>query len=791
MLGQIVSMLTTLHRARNFSLALLIPAIALAIWAGCETGQSDVPALPALPATGLKPGPNDARIAFVAARLLENYHYLQRPLDEALSEKFFDGYIDSLDPRRENFLQSDLAEFEIYRTNLDKRTLKRGTADLTPAFAVYDRYAERIEQHDAYVTDLLKHDRFKFNTDEKIVLDRRHAPFPKDLTEAEALWRQRLRYEYLQEKLSREIVETNDNFLVKLPADAAKEIPATLEKHYQWNLHMTTNWDSDGVLQAYLNGLCHAYDPHSDYFSAPHAQDFSIGMNLSLFGIGAQLGEDDGYCTIRSLVPGGPAAKSKQVNEKDRIVAVAQGDKPPVDVVDMDLEKVVQQIRGPKGTEVRLTLSPGPDHTTRKVVTLIRDEIKLEDSEAKAKLVEFPDGRRIGIIDLPSFYATVNLGNDGNTTPKSTSADVTKLINRLKAEKVSGIIIDLRSNPGGSLEEAIKFTGLFIKDGPVVLARNPDGQVQVDSVPNPEQLYAGPLAVMINRFSASASEIAAAALQDYGRALIVGDISTHGKGTVQNLNPLKPYMLSADSDGSNDPGTIKITIRKFYRVSGASTQLKGVEPDLVLPDVLNYSTQVGEVSLENPLPWDTIQPASYEKFNLVQPYLAALKAHSDERIATNQDFIYVKQDIDQFVKMQADKTASINEHETLKERERIFRQGQARDAERTARKPDGVKIYEITVKNSGLPLMPEGMDLSIQTQQVNQLTNVITGAIVSFTNAAGTNLVVSTITSTNAVKSATDKKSPPPFDPMLDETQRILLDYIALLGKSSPVAANQ
>jgi len=795
-------MLTTLHRARNFSLALLIPAIALAIWAGCETGQSDVPPQPALPATGLKPGPNDARIAFVAARLLENYHYLQRPLDEALSEKFFDGYIDSLDPRHENFLQSDLAEFEIYRTNLDKLTLKRGTADLTPAFAVYDRYAERIEQHDAYVTDLLKHDRFKFNTDEKIVLDRRHAPFPKDLTEAEALWRQRLRYEYLQEKLSREIVETNDNFLVKLPADAAKEIPATLEKHYQWNLHMTTNWDSDGVLQAYLNGLCHAYDPHSDYFSAPHAQDFSIGMNLSLFGIGAQLGEDDGYCTIRSLVPGGPAAKSKQVNEKDRIVAVAQGDKPPVDVVDMDLEKVVQQIRGPKGTEVRLTLSPGPDHTTRKVVTLIRDEIKLEDSEAKAKLVEFPDGRRIGIIDLPSFYATVNLGNDGNTTPKSTSADVTKLINRLKAEKVSGIIIDLRSNPGGSLEEAIKFTGLFIKDGPVVLARNPDGQVQVDSVPNPEQLYAGPLAVMINRFSASASEIAAAALQDYGRALIVGDISTHGKGTVQNLNPLKPYMLSADSDGSNDPGTIKITIRKFYRVSGASTQLKGVEPDLVLPDVLNYSTQVGEVSLENPLPWDTIQPASYEKFNLVQPYLAALKAHSDERIATNQDFIYVKQDIDQFVKMQADKTASINEHETLKERERIFRQGQARDAERTARKPDGVKIYEITVKNSGLPGLTEakvaaedgtGLAELIQTQKVNQVTNFITDSIVSFTNAAGTNLVVSTTTATNAMKSAAaaGKKSPPPFDPMLDETERILLDYIALLGKSSPVAANQ
>ncbi len=764
-----------MFRIRNFSLALLIPAIALAIWAGCETSQSDVPALPALPPTALKPGPNDPRIAHVAARLLEEYHYSQHPLDEALSEKFFDGYIDSLDPRHENFLQSDIDEFAIYRTNLDKLTLEHGTADLTPAFAVYDRFAERIEQHDAYVTDLLKHDKFKFNTDEKIVLDRRHAPFPKDLTEAEALWRQRLRYEYLQEKLGREIIETNDNFVVKLPSNAAKDIPATLEKHYKWNLHMTTNWDSDGVLQAYLNGLCHAYDPHSDYFSAPHAQDFSIGMNLSLFGIGAQLGEDDGYCTIRSLVPGGPAMKSKQVHEKDRIVAVAQGDKTPVDVVDMDLEKVVQQIRGPKGTEVRLTLSLAPDHTTRKVVTLIRDEIKLEDSEAKAKLLQFPDGQRIGVIDLPSFYATVNLGNDGQTTPKSTTADVTKLINRLKAEKVSGIIIDLRSNPGGSLEEAIRFTGLFIKGGPVVLARNPDGQVQVDTVPDPAQLYDGPLAVMINRFSASASEIAAAALQDYGRALVIGDISTHGKGTVQNLNPLKPYMLSADKGNSNDPGTIKITIRKFYRVSGASTQLKGVEPDIILPDVLNYSTQVGEVSLDNPLPWDTIQPANYEKFNLVQPYLATLKAHSDERIATNQDFIYVKQDIDQFVKMQADKTASINEHETLKERERVFRQSLVRDAERSARKPSGVKVYNITVENAALPgLKEDGVDTNSVSATANADTNK-----------------VSTVTATNTVKSAVaDKKSPPPFDPIFDETQRILLDYIALLGKGSPATTN-
>ena len=298
-----------MHRVRNAFLALLLPAVALAIWAGGETGRSGVPALPALPASSLKPGPYDPRIALVAARLLENNHYSQQPLDGELSKKFFDCYVNSLDPRHENFLQSDLDEFAVYRTNLDKLTLEAGTSDLTPAFAVYNRFAERVEQHDAYVMELLKQDKFKFNTDDQIVLDRRHAAFPTNLADAEALWKQQLRYEYLQEKLSREIVETNDSLVIRLPPDAAKDITAKLESRYRWNLLQTTNWDSGGVLQDYLNGLCHAYDPHTDYMSAPHAQDFSISMNLSLFGIGATLGEDDGYCTIRSLVPGGPARR--------------------------------------------------------------------------------------------------------------------------------------------------------------------------------------------------------------------------------------------------------------------------------------------------------------------------------------------------------------------------------------------------------------------------------------------------------------------------------------------------
>jgi carboxyl-terminal processing protease len=779
-------------------LALTVLAIALATWAGCRTSSAiSVPSVAELPATGLKPGPNDPRIAHVAARLLEEYHYSQHPLDETMSERFFTNYINSLDPRHINFLQADLNEFETYRTNLDKLTVggTRAVADVSPAFAIYDRYAERIQQHDLYAIELLQQDKFKFNGDDKIPLDRRDAAFPANLTEAEGFWKQQLRYEYLQEKLTREIHETNGTFKVKLPAGADKEIAETLTRHYRWNLRMTTNWDSDNVLQLYLNALCHAYDPHSDYFSAPKAEDFSIGMNLALFGIGAQLYEDDGYCTIRSLVPGGPAAKSKQINEKDRVLAVAQGDAAPVDVVDMDLEKVVQLIRGAKGTVVKLTISPASDRSARKVVKLVRDEIKLEDAEAKARLVEYPDGQRIGIIDLPSFYATVNLGNEGRPTPKSTTADVAKLVKRLEKEKVSGIIIDLRTNPGGSLEEAIRFTGLFIKDGPIVQARNPDGYVQKDYDPDPTELYEGPLVVMVNRFSASAAEIAAAALQDYGRALIVGDTSTHGKGTVQNLNPLRPFVWPATKSATNDPGTIKITIRKFYRVSGASTQLKGVTPDIILPDVLNYSKDIGESSLDYPLPWDTIKPADYHKLNLVQPYLAALRKNSDERIATNQDFQYIQQDIAQFKKLQADKTFTLNEKQAIKEREQNARRNKAREDERAARKPSGVKVYEITVQNADQPGLTElGADTNAVTSTATSTTE--SNAVASIHNpSAGTNTVTSgTGTSgQNDDETTADagQKAAPEVDPMLDETQRILLDYISLLAKNGVLMANQ
>jgi carboxyl-terminal processing protease len=734
----------------------------------------------------LTPGPNDGRIAYVTARLLEEYHYSQHPLDTELSEKFFDGYLDSLDPQHLYFLKSDIAEFAHYRTNLDTLTINNpGIADLTPAYQIFERFLERLNQRTAYEDKLLKHDRLSLNTHQNILLDRHDAPYPKNLSEARQLWQQRLVYDYLQEVLGRRISPTNSGVILPLPKSAPQEITEKLTRHYHWLLRVFANWDSSDVLQTYLNALTHAYDPHTDYLNTSHAQDFSINMSLALFGIGAELRSEDGYCTIISLVPGGPAAKGKQLKPKDRIVAVAQGKQPPVDVVDMDLSKIVQMIRGPKGTEVRLTMIPSDDPNSRRVVVLIRDEIKLEDQEAKAELVETPDRHggtnRLGIIDLPSFYATVDLpGDNGDPGEKSTTADVRRLIQKLEREHIAGIVLDLRNNGGGSLEEAVNFTGLFVTNGPVVLVRSPEGHVAVDQDSSTYALYRGPLLVLVNRFSASATEIVAGALQDYDRALIVGDTSTYGKGTVQNLNPLRPFIWSANESASNDPGTVKITIRKFYRISGASTQLKGVVPDIVLPDTLNAMTDVGESSLPYAMPWDTIPKADYNPVNMVQPYVSELRRLSDARVATNQDFSYIRQDIDEFKKLQADKTASLNEDEELKQAEEAALRQKARETEHAGRKAPDEKIYEITVENAGKPGMPP---MLWPTNMVSPTTNTAAEpppAAGSAKAARTTNLAVTTI-GTNS----------PPTDPWLVESEHILEDYVSLMDKNRQRATNQ
>ncbi len=507
-------------------------------------------------------------------------------------------------------------------------------------------------------------------------------------------------------------------------------------------------------------------------------------MNLSLFGIGAQLLSEDGYCSIQKLLPGGPAIKSHKIKEKDRIVAVAQSNQPPVDIVDMNLSKAVQLIRGPKGTEVRLTLIPaGADAASRVVVSLIRDEIPLEESAAKSKLIELPNGHggkfRFGVIDLPSFYAPFDPTNARDKSgPKSTTtADVAKLLKKLEQENIDGVILDLRRNGGGSLEEAIRLTGLFIKEGPVVQVRDFQGNIEHQDDNDPSVLYEGPLIVLTSRFSASASEIVAGALQDYGRALLVGDVSTHGKGTVQSVNPLQSFLRPGDT---NDPGAVKITIKKFYRPSGASTQKNGVTPDIVLPSIWNESKDVGESALENPLPWDTIPSANYDRVNLVEPYLPELRRWSAQRVATDQEFAYVREDIEQLKKAQADKTISLNEKQRLKEKEEADARQKARDKERLARQEPPETVYELTLKQADLPGLPPPV------QKTNSAVAKLSNLKGVFPPGASTNsaaIVPREVVGEGNPSDDSDEEKPSPVDVALVESEHILVDYLSVFPK--------
>ena len=754
--------------------------------------------------------PDEAAIAKLTSRILMQMHYLhlQQPLDDQVSSQFLDRYLERLDSLHVHFLQSDLQEFEQYRTTLDDLT-KAG--DISPARVIFKRFLERVEQHMAYVAELLKTEKFDFTGDDRYNFDRRKAPYPKDLEDAKKIWRQHLRYEYLEEKLNRDSSKpasanaANKSSKPALKLDDGREIdtkvtPAksssetaaksnapkppedvikALIRRYTRILRFWQEFDGGDVLQAYLTALMRVYDPHSDYYGKATLENFAMSMNLSLFGIGALLESEDGFCKIKELKPG-PALRSKKLKPGDRIVGVAQGDGEPVDVVDMKLSKVVEMIRGPKDTKVRLTVLPvdATDPSARVEVSLVRDKIKLEDEEAKSKIIELSAKdqpvARLGIIDLPSFYAGFDL-KDGSPTQlassneraatKSTTEDVAHLLKKLIAENVAGVILDLRHNGGGSLEEAINLTGLFIKEGPVVQVKDSEGNLIKDEDNDPSVLYDGPLIVLTDRFSASASEILAGALQDYGRALIVGDSSTHGKGTVQSLIQLEPWVQRFVRESTNNPGAVKVTIRKFYRPSGSSTQLKGVVPDLVLPSLNNYA-EVGEASLENPLSWDTIESAKYEKLNRIQPILPEVRKRSEARVAADRDFSYLQEDIALYKKLMADKSVSLNEEARLKEKKENEQRAEARKKERQARHEAEDKVYEITLKQADLPGLPPPV--------------------------ARTNDLVKSQTTAEATKTGDDQEDPedktPEVDVTLKETKRIMLDLISLSRSETAVA---
>jgi carboxyl-terminal processing protease len=574
------------------------------------------------------------------------------------------------------FLKSDVDEFQTkYGKKLDDYIVPKDpktAPNVRPANEIFNRYLLRLGERNAFTAKMLK-EKFDFTTDESILANRHKAEWPKDDAEAEQLWRGRIKYELLSARLGKETEE-----------DAIKRIG----KRYDRLEKTMREFDSEEILQTYLDSLSHVYDPHSDYMGPTEAQEFDIKhISLTLSGIGATLQWDDGYTKIVSMVPGGPAAKSKFLKPNDRIVAVAQGDGEAVDVVEMRLNKVVQLIRGKRGTPVTLTVIPADssDGTARKTFTIVRDEIKLKDQMAKARIYDHKtaDGKtqRLGFIDLPQFY-------------DNCAEHVETLIGRLKKEKVEGIVLDLRHNGGGILEESVNLVGLFINRGPVVQVRNSAKKTMVYRDNDTKVAWDGPLVVLVGRLSASASEITAGALQDYGRALIVGDQATHGKGTVQQVLDLARLM---ERDPIPSPGKVKVTVSKFYRVAGGTTQKQGVTPDIILPSVYDY-LEIGEASLENALEADSIPAATYEALNEVKPHVPELEKSSKERIGKSKDFAYLLEDIAEVKKRKEDKMVSLNEKVRIKERDEQKAKTDARKKERAARPASTDKAWVVDLE---------------------------------------------------------------------------------------------
>ncbi len=691
-----------------------------------------------------KPTPDAGRIAHLTAKLFEQAHYNHHKLDDALAARFLRKYIEALDYTRMFFRQSDLQEFERYRAMLTSRTL---ADDASPAFEIFERYEQRVEQAVGWAKEFLKQPP-DFSNDEKIQIDRTKAVWPADEAAARELWRLRVKHELLQEHLNK-----------TKPEEAIRLIT----RRYDRMLRSIREMDADDVGEAYINSLCHAYDPHSDYLGKSELKNFEITMKLSLFGIGAVLKSEDGYTKIVSLVPGGPADMSRQLKVDDRVVAVAQGEDEPVDVVDMKLNKVVEQIRGAKGTKVRLTVIPAsaPDSSVRKVVTLIREEIKLTEQEAKAKVIEHGSNgagpvRKLGVIEVPSFYADTDRDRNADTNAVSTTRHVAMLIEKLQAQRVDGIVLDLRRNGGGLLDEAVALAGLFIKQGPVVQVKDFRGRIQILDDEDPKVAYDGPLLVLTSHLSASASEIFAAAMQDYGRAMVVGDKKTFGKGTVQTMLPMANWAF-----GDAKAGALKLTTQKFYRIAGGSTQHRGVIPDIILPSIYD-SREIGESALDNAMPYDEVSAAVYSRDPVRHQELAELRRRSTERLQKDRDFAYIQDDIARVAQQIKEGYVSLNLAKRQQEKKADENRTDSRKKERKSRNMPEPKLTEIVLH----PLPPTASTAAATTKP---------------TAAAK----VPRDDSSDTDEDDEDDPKKPSLDPTLQEALSILNDIVVAGGNTS------
>lgn len=618
------------------------------------------------PPEKLQPLAEHSRATAEIVTRLQHWHYERNSvfLDDHLSARILDTYINELDPERSYFLQSDIDEFNKLRDRMDD-ALKTG--NMQPAFAIFNIFQLRLFDRLQFLETSLDQGlgKIDFKINESLMFDREHAAWPKSTAELDELWRKRFKNDVLNLKLT------------------GKDLPAIadlLHKRYNNRINQARQTKSEDVYNVFMNAFTGSYDPHTQYLSPSAAENFNIQMRLSLDGIGAMLQAEDEYTKVMQVIPGGPADKAGQLKANDKIVGVGQGeDGEIVDVVGWRLNDVVDLIRGPKNTVVRLSILPGKAADTQqtKIISITRDKVNLEDRAASKQILEMDDyGKkyRIGVITLPKFYIDFEAAERGDPNYRSTTRDVKKLLKELVTEKVDGVVIDLRNNGGGALREVVELTGLFIETGPTVQVRNTSGRVEIHDDRDPEIVYKGPLAVLVNRLSASASEIFAGAIQDYHRGIIIGT-QTYGKGTVQAKMPLS-Y------------GEITLTQQKFYRITGDSTQNRGVVPDINLPSLYNVH-EIGESALKNALPWDRIRAAQFSSWPEFSGKIPRLVELHKQRAPKDPDYVYLIKTSELIEKRSADKELSLNENTRRDEKKTIEDQQLALENER--RKHKGLK----------------------------------------------------------------------------------------------------
>ncbi len=619
-----------------------IKILLLVLWAApLFAAQNEVPL------KQLQPTREQRQSTLIINNVVSKYHYKRSVLNNKMSAAILERYLESLDVNKRYFTQQDIDGFaEKYRNKIDDSL--RG-ADLKPAFEIFKAYRIRLEERHANALKMLDKD-FNFDLDENYRFDREDAPWASSKQELDELWRKRIK---------------NDILGLMLSGKKMKDIRETLSKRYESTLHRTKQLTSNDVFQIFINAYTQTIEPHTSYMLPRLAENFDISMRLSLEGIGAVLTTEDENTVVIKTVPGGPAGLSGMVHPGDRIVGVGQGKRGEiVDVVGWRLQDVVDKIRGPKGSVVRLQILPEESGSTgaAKTIELVRNKIKLEDQAAKKSIIEKPDGKtsvRIGVIEVPAFYRDFDGASKGQEDFRSTTRDVRKILEELEQEKVDGVVIDLRQNGGGSLTEATELTGLFIPSGPVVQVKDSTGSLEIERDTDPEQVYSGPLAVLVDRNSASASEIFAGAIQDYGRGIIIGE-PTFGKGTVQTLIDLDRFVRN---DGKK-LGRLRLTMAQFFRVNGGSTQFRGVVPDIIYPTVSD-SDDEGERSLDNALPWAAISAVNHT-VNTLGPMDVFRKKHQ-ERIKSDAGFNYLVQERDVLSEIRKEKFVSLNKDKRKKE----------------------------------------------------------------------------------------------------------------------------